>query len=796
MAIYGIDLYAKAYYGVDVPIQFTVQPFIANQFEHGELHITWSTPRQVSSPQSPGKSWSQLQLVRNLYGVPSFPTDGEVLLNVLNTAPVENYLDTGVPPGRFAYYAIFVLTTHDPWDSTHSYSIGDQVTYSGQNYIAILASQNQTPGTGSAWSATVNSTEWVFAGGAVGLSVADWQYSDFLYSNTPRAYKVNVVETTASNPEFNNHLWKFDRVFGFAFDIMKTENDALLRINDMQLTRDKYAWAIAEQMGIGEEVPDQPELRRLRIMDATKIAQQKGTIPGLETLIYDTTGWGATITQGYNLMLDIDQAAFAHPIPPTWDANTQYAANVLVQYSGVLYRSRTVTAGNIPSSSPTQWTTLTAPVADNPATAMQNQQTGGLSSWQSSGTTASSTALYTQLFGVSGPPPRNCLGLYNTSASAQAVSAFSVPSPVIGTWSSGSTYLIGAVVTYHSVNYICILNVLTAGTTPDVDTSHWHPYLPASTERLAQRYGVPIQRVRPWDYQREYRQGDRVSANGNIYEAIFPNMDDSPSGYRFDTRGWRWLGPEQTPYTVSLYYQRQAPTASTTAETYVEWFDSQDNRIGGLQGGRNFVPLYDPFEVDGSIGVTTEPSYPAVSSYGNAFPITWINQFGPWQVSNGVLSTTQPPTYYAGQLLYMSELAWGSSIGSGDPYEFAWVTFVQNSSNPNHEIGLIFRHNPTARTYWMMSPGNAALAPNLAGYMGRLTKNTYAADFSSVTITSVVTWNPLPLNTRVQLSANKTTNNYTGYYATASGVSTLLFNVTDSFSSTGVYFGVAERPMS
>src|ERR1700756_2450968 len=113
MAIYGIDLYAKAYYGVDVPIQFTVQPFIANQFEHGELQVTWSTPRQVSSPQSPGKAWSQLQLVRNFYGVPSFPTDGAVLLNVSNTSPEENFLDTGVPPGRFAYYAIFVLTTHD-----------------------------------------------------------------------------------------------------------------------------------------------------------------------------------------------------------------------------------------------------------------------------------------------------------------------------------------------------------------------------------------------------------------------------------------------------------------------------------------------------------------------------------------------------------------------------------------------------------------------------------------------------------------------------------------------------------
>lgn len=907
MAIYGLDLYAKAFYGIDVVVRFNVQPFQALQYEHGQLQLSWTTPRQVSTPESAGKAWSTLRLVRNLYGVPATETDGLVLLEAPSTAPVETFLDLTVPVGRFAYYAIFVLTTHDAWDTTHSYSTGDQVTYSSENWIALAASQGQTPGSGAAWSTTSIATEWAFAGACVGLSVEDWAYSDFLFSTQPRAYKVNVVETTGSNPDFNLPLMQFDQVFGFAWDTIRTENDALLHINNIELTRDKFVWAMAEQMGIGNEIPDTPTLRRLRIFDATTIAQQKGSEAALETLIYDTTGWNASITAGYNLLLNMDQAAFAHPVYPTWDPNTRYQIGDIVNNAGLLYKGIIAAVNHLPGSSdlgsspsaatPEYWygfyaktvgwrgmwgntvnyvvgdavyitgsnlfytavaasgpgvgagaqtpstsntaywsnsTTLTddqstlislvglwsaataysvaqavyapspspgdplwvavasqaastnlywilftTPQAD-PANVLYNPTTGGESTWTAAAPTGSSLAVIIDGVPPSGTTPaRNCLAISSNTGSAAQTKAVSVSPTLFTAWSASASYVVGQVVSYRGLNYRCILADPAGGNTPDTDRDHWAVYAPKSSEPLAIAEGVPLAYVRPWDYQQTYNQGDKVTANGNIYESIFTTTDIAPSGYRFDTRGWRWIGREATAYASSVYYQRQAPTGSTQVECDVVWYDSQDNALGTI-GARPWPPLYDTFELDGPVG-GTEPTYPTQAQYANPFPISWVDEGGPWRVDNGNLHTTYPAVHASGELLVMSELAYGSSPTSGDPLEWAWVTLVSQSYNTNLEQGLVFRLDPVGRTYWMLS-------------RTRLTKNTYAADFSTVTITPVTTWTALPDNSRVGIQAQWNVGNYSGFAYTPSGTNINLFTVTgDSFSLSGHYFGVGER---
>lgn len=779
MAIYGLDLYAKALYGIDVVVRFSVQPFQARQYEHGQLQISWTTPRQVSSPQSAGKSWSKLRLIRNLYGTPASETDGLVLLEAPNTAPVETYLDLTVPTGHFAYYAIYVLTTHDAWDSSHSYSVGDQVTYSSQNWIALSANQGQAPGSGSAWSTTTTTTEWAYAGSCVGLSVENWGYADFIFNSQPRAYKVNVVETTGSNPDFNLPLWKFDQIFGFAWDIIRTENDALLHINDIELTRDRFIWAMAEQMGIGDELPDVPRLRRLRIYDATTIAQQKGSPSALETLIYDTTGWNATITSGYNLMLNVDQSAFMHPVYPTWDPNTRYQVGEIVSYNGLLYSCTAAALAQNPATATSYWAVFTTPQPD-PANVLYNQTTGGESTWSATAPAAGSLQVIVNGVPATGnTPARNCLAISSNTGSATTATAKSVSATKFVTWSSSSAYVVGQVVTHNGLNFRCVLNTPASTVAPEQDTDHWAIYRPKPNESLATAEGVPLTYVRPWDYQRVYNKGDRVTANGNLYEALYTSVDVSPSGYRTDSRGWRWVGTEAQTYTTSVYYQRQAPTASTQVECDTLWYDSQDNLLAAI-GARPYPPLYDTFELDGPVG-GTEPSYPVQPQYANPFPISWVDMGGPWRVDNGILHTTYPAVNASGELLVMSELAYGSSPTSGDPLEWAWVTFVSQSFNTNLEQGLVFRLDPVGRTYWMLS-------------RTRLTKNTYAADFSSVTITPVTTWSALPDNTRVAVQAQWGTGNYTGFAYTPSGTTTTLFTITgDSFSQNGNYFGVGER---
>lgn len=908
MAIYGLDLYAKAYYGVDIPIQFSVQPFIANQFEHNNLQISWSTPQQVSSPEAPGKSWSSLRLIRNLYGFSVDEEDGAVLLELPNTSPQENYVDTTVPPGQFVYYTIFVLTTHDAWDATRTYGVGDQVTYESEDWIAIAASSNQAPGTGSAWSMTTTATEWVYAGACVGLSVVDWQYSQFLYDKTPQAYKVSVVETTTSNPDFNIPLYQFDQVFGFGFDIMKTENDALLQINNIELTRDKFIQCMAEQMGIGEEMPDEPLLRRLRIMDGVNIARQRGSIPAIETLVYDTTGWGAEITQGYNVLLNMDQAAWAHPVLPVWDPTVRYAAATNIQFEGAPYESLIANNGHVPdptvvgvkpsAATPEFWrpekfllvgfrgwwssvtdyaigdvvvygtantfydaTSATGPdhggavtpgsggpwfgngnmtdstgavvvasgvwnsttnyavnnlvmdsISTNPnsaawaataassgttnnywskysggsyedTTTLLNPTTRGMSTWVGTVNNTSSP-MWVQVNGIPAAgdnPARNCAVLNNSIGVAGFANATSVSTTYFAVWSSSTAYVEGNVVTNGGASYICILNVGPSATLPSNDIPHWKPYAPGPTEDLAIQEGVPIPQVRAWDYQRVYNPGEQVSVNGNIYEATQISSDASPSGYRKDSRGWRWIGPEQALYTASAYYQRQSPTLTTLAQAAINWFGPTNNLLnGGVPLEAYLYPtLFDRFDVDGPIGGTAPSSYPVIPAYGNPVPITWISEGGPWNVDYGFVHTVYPATYAAGQLLVMSEGVYGASITSRILYLFG--TLVRQSFDPNRETGMVFNLDPVARTYWMAS-------------RTRLTKNTYAADFSTVSITQVTTWPELPDNSRLTISRTGTNFNANANQGTPFG--TTLFAVNDSFSTTGTLHGFGERPMS
>src|SRR3569623_381446 len=788
MAIYDVDIYAKSVYGYDTPILFSVQPFLANQYAHDELQITWATPQQVATSTAPGKSWTTLRLIRNFYGFPVSASDGAILLEIPNTSPVENYLDTSVPPGRFAYHSIFVLTTHDAWDSSHSYSIGDMVTYSGQNWNAIAASQGEAPGSGSSWSQTIADTEWVFAGSCVGLCVADWNYSQFLFDTPPRAYKVDVIEPTASPPDSNNFLWKFDQVAGFGFDIMKSENERLLRVNDIETTRDRYILAIAEQMGIGEELPDDPVLRRRRVLDGVDISRQKGSITGLETLIADTTGWGSTVTAGYNLLLDIDQASWAHPVLPVWNAGVRYQANEHVHYLGLVYRALIANQGNVPTGGSPNWT-LTGPYADS--TTLLNPTSGGMSTWTvNMPITPSSASMSVEVDGVpaSGSvPARNCLRIATSDGGSQQIAnVSSVSQPVVTSWSSASSYVPGNVVSLGLITnlYICILSLTATSTAPDSDPEHWAAYRPSASESLAVQQGVPLERVRPWDHRKTYAAGDSVSVNENVYQAIYPTTGVSPSGYRTDSRGWRWVRSESAAYTASVYYARKlANSPASQVNATISWYDAHNNDLLGGSPLRavQYPPQFDRFTIDGPVGGTAPTSWPLIPAYSNPQPVTWIDAGGPWRVDNGICHTVYPPVRASGQLLLMDERSFGFTTSPAGVR--LHVTFVRKPFDPTREQGLVFRADLSARTYWMMS-------------RTRLTKNTYAADYSSVTVTQVgSSWAELPDNSRVLMTTSVGSNAYTGYAVNPDGSSTMLFTVTDAFSNTGLYHGLGERPM-
>ncbi|KJK55527.1 phage tail protein [Saccharothrix sp. ST-888] len=354
MAIYGLDLYGKSTYGAPPPAAFDASPMVAAQTGHGVLQITWATPRQAYNSSVP-LTWSRLRLVRNAWGVPDAEDDGWICVDVtagdgtVNNPPqlVNSFVDAAVVPGRYYYYAVFVAATVSAYSATATYQPGDLAAYGGQNWqcLAVNTTGVTPSSTSPQWSSTNVTTPWYRCGsGCVGLVVPDAGYGQLLYDLVPRPYKVATVETTASEVPVNTDLLSFLSVFGFHFDIVKAENDALVHLNDITACTDRQLSLIAQQLGIAGRLPALPALRRAYVRDAMAIQRGSGSAGAVAQLVRDVTGWNADVAVGYNELPTMDAAAFASTRAQPWNSALQYVSAYtgvgdLVTYQGSVYQA-------------------------------------------------------------------------------------------------------------------------------------------------------------------------------------------------------------------------------------------------------------------------------------------------------------------------------------------------------------------------------------------------------------------------------------------------------------------------
>ncbi|MET9360369.1 hypothetical protein ABZX93_05620 [Streptomyces sp. NPDC006632] len=346
MGVYELDIYAKTLYGAPPFIAFDTN-VVVEQRGYGALEVTWDTPAQAAASQilAGVKAWTNLRLVRNSYGVPDTEDDGWVILETPAGTDTGTFLDDTVVPGRVYYYGVFVSTSPDTWDSTVTYYPGDLVTYNSSVYIAIQAGPTSAPDLNPTyWSLSGIAEQWMRCGGGIGLTVRDFGNSLLLYDNIPRPYKVETVESTASSIPVNEQLANFCRLFGYFFDVMKCENDQLLRMNDVLRCTDRQITLLAQQMGISDRLPTLPELRRTYVRDAALIQRDRGSTSSTAALVKAITGWDADVAIGYNELHDLDEAAFASPVFPTWTRDIVYSTTAgsqlysdIVQYNGELY---------------------------------------------------------------------------------------------------------------------------------------------------------------------------------------------------------------------------------------------------------------------------------------------------------------------------------------------------------------------------------------------------------------------------------------------------------------------------
>ena len=265
MAIYGDEFYGLSLYGANTLVDFDVSPFVISSADYNKIRITWSTPTG---------DWDKIRLVRNGFGFPMTPDDGDLLFEGDTTSNVREYTDQGQVPnnsglieGRTYYYTVFVRET-----TTLSY---------------------------------------VAAGNNLGIAVKNYGTADLMYEYLPSIYKVNNAFAAEYNDsEINDDLFSFLQIFAFEHDFFKTMTENIKSRYDpltldgrlIPLFLNEFGFAFEQEIGIQQA--------RSLLKNAVKIYSERGSFTGIRTFVTAFSGFNAEISPVINLMLDYNNSTF------------------------------------------------------------------------------------------------------------------------------------------------------------------------------------------------------------------------------------------------------------------------------------------------------------------------------------------------------------------------------------------------------------------------------------------------------------------------------------------------------
>ena len=279
MGRYGIDYYGKGYYGPEPYIVYSAAPFVAKSVGYGKILLTWKNPV--------GK-WSKVKLLRNSYGFPVDPSDGQSLLTTdtlsyqYKKQAKESYLDTvSNSQVGYYYYSLFVYQT-----SVAPYS-------------------------------------WIRVGTTIGLSVNNYGNADTLYNYLPDIYKITYPYVATSDKWDNQDLKDFLNLFGFEFDRNQTIVDLLNRRYNPLKVYGPLVPVILKQFGLTYEPELGIQQARKLMRDASELLRTKGSKIGFLDFVKDYTGYGVPIPTGqepnpsvnglitgHNIMLSYNDSSF------------------------------------------------------------------------------------------------------------------------------------------------------------------------------------------------------------------------------------------------------------------------------------------------------------------------------------------------------------------------------------------------------------------------------------------------------------------------------------------------------
>lgn len=429
------------------------------------------------------EDWLRLRLIRSTSGYAISETDyarpEDLLLDVAATEPVPT---VGGRPG-----------------------IDDKTARSGWNYYTI-------------WLQRADNGVWARAAIEDVLVPYDFRSDDVLWDRVPDYFKFvrsrdltgPVAQDLTGLPMYlenthdsapNTHLIWFLRVFGWGFDILRTQIDTTMDAFNPHRTHISRLQALAHQFGANLEPTVPAAANRNLVRNLSLLYRKRGTLEGIRETLALAAGWQTDVYHGPNLMLNRDQADFVHPQISDWDRGTKYVQGDYVLYNGRQFVAKTTSFGaeqrppDDSTMSNTWWSRdeFLEPLATNTLT---RSDTGGVSTWQALGPGNSIMDLGTYV-SMGAPDPDdvddrlgNALAFYNTFGSTAdilvrsvpyyigessfdkglvAESAIPVPLPTEN-WRAGKRYRKGDLAYWRGVPFLAQRT-----TEQDPSTSDWRP---------------------------------------------------------------------------------------------------------------------------------------------------------------------------------------------------------------------------------------------------------------------------------------------------------------------------------
>jgi len=388
----------------------------------------------------------------------------------------------------------------------------------------------------------------------------------------------------------------------------------------------------------------------------------KGQTLSIHNMVAELTGWDSDITYGPNLYLSPDHSAFTHPKYDTWNVNTTYFVNQIIQYNGFNYKNLVQAVGQAQAptgaNSSNTWWSVQNQILDT--TVSKNPRTGTTYIWGVANNNANAT-LNGVLTGLLSPISST---INNANAlSTQQSNNFSVGDYYIYPISSYSTpnysaatnYVINNYVLYTDGYYYKAVKPSGPGTpygaiTPGRDQTFWQPfYFKAGDNPNIIKDSIPLTHTQQWDSAATYQIGDQVQYLGIIYEATVENTNSTPSGFYYSNASWNYLNPAQKTVVSSAYWARNntIDTGTTLVDAVVEYYDASgsliNNRSVNYSGYNTYQGGYARFTVDYlDLSNTTEPSVRADGSgkWGLDTAGAWKSTYGMAWADQTVIGNT------------------------------------------------------------------------------------------------------------------------------------------------------------